>query len=342
MADETTILLDEGSPDDSSLQMGLDSNADDATTVVDGAAETAPQPTEPTAAELRAEIDELKQRNDQYLRERKGWETQSRKNLDDRNALAERLARLEGRLESTAGTSHEAAPPSELSPGRFKSALRKWIDEGDESDLDAVDELLSRNRVAPQEVDIAKIIDGRLADLGQRAGIKQVAEARHQELQNPASPLSVAVWEEYDTYASDRANQILFPPEERYNVPLTGPNGESRLVDGRMLNMLATDLKLRSGVQAGRQQEQRASLIGSVTGGNGRQTQTPRGRHVEAISLLTEGEKTLLQDPKIRKGYPGIPEDPKAAAKFFFDTLTPAERTTRLRAYRQASRSGGA
>jgi hypothetical protein len=338
MAETTTISLDEGSTPGSSPAVSLETAAD------------APSQGSATedAATLRAQVEDLTRRNEQYLRERNGWQSQSQRNLDENRQLADRLARLEGHVQASAsGRSEGTAPPvpTTLRPGQLKTALSKWIN-NDESDLDAVESVLSSlsapRTEAPQfkPDDLRKIVRDELVELGTRSNLQTIVGNRHPDLANPQSDLSAAVWDAYDTYAADQANQLMFEPSERHRVPMIGPDGSQKLVDARLVDRLASDLRMAGSVQEGRRQESRAASLGSVSGGPGRATRS-RASVVEAMDLLTPGEMALLQDPKIQKGWPALPKDPKAAAKYLYDGLSPGEKAKRLADYRARNGRGG-
>jgi len=284
----------------------------------------------------------LEQRNAQYLRERNGWESQSRRNLDERQALTERLARLEGRLEASQGSASALADPT-YTPGQLKSALEKWLN-GDDADLAVVEQAFARltpsqAATVMQPDDFKKLVRDELVELGKRSSAQNIVGSRHPDLANPQSELSRAVYEAYDNYAADGATQLMYARDPKFEVPMLGPDGGQKMVDARIVDRLAADMRLRGAAQEGRRQEQQAQATGSVQGGSGRATTTPQ-RAIEAIELLTEGERRLLADPKIRKGWPEIPADPKAAAKFLYDGLTPAEKAKRVAAYRASMRTG--
>ena len=334
MAEETTTIPLEDGSSGSSVDVGLDT-----TDARDGQRGTATE----DVATLQQEIATLKSRNEQYLRERNGWEAQSRRNLDEQRATRERLANFEGQLQATiAGRS---TPQHDLTytPGQLKTALQKWLN-GDETDLDGVEQTLAKltptaqrhgEHVKPD--DLKKIVREELVELGTKANLQTVVGTRHPDMANPQSPLSQAVWQQYDAYAADTTNQMMFERNAKFDVPMRGPDGEQRMVDARLVDRLCTDLRLQGGIQEGRRQESRASALGSVQGGNGRTTQSVTNR-VEALELLTTGERQTLADPRVRKGWKDIPEDPKAAAKFYWETcLTAQQRAERLTAYRRHS-----
>lgn len=327
MADETTIPLEDGS-DSSSVDAGLESP--------DAGTQTEPSAGNDTP-DLQAKIADLTRMNEQYLRERRGWEQQSRRNLDEAQTLRERLANIEGRLSAQAPQgAHEPAAP-QYSPGQLKRALKSWLD-GQEADLDMVEQALAhaaqaqRQPAAPQldPQDYKRLIREELMELGQRSTVQTIVGQNHPDMQDPQSALSRTVWDAYDGFAAAPATQFMFPKDARFDVEMLGPDGSRRTVDARVVDRLAADVRLRAGIQEGRRQEGRAAQVGGVQGARGG---APVKRQVEAIDLLRPGEIALLQDPRIRKGWPGMPADPKAAAKQFFDGLPQEEKSRRIAEY---------
>lgn len=326
---ETTIPLDDGSAS-SSVDAGLESP------------ETGPQQ-EPAAGsngadDLQAKITELTRMNEQYLRERKGWEQQSRRNLEEAQVLKERLAHIEGRMAAQVPQGTQEPPAPTYTPGQLKRALKGWLD-GQETDLDMVEQALGHaaqtaQRPAAPPLDpqeYKRLIREELMELGQRSTVQTIIGQNHPDMQDPQSPLSRTVWDAYDGFAAAPATQFMFPKDPRFDVEMLGPDGNRRTVDARVVDRLAADIRLRQGVQEGRRQEGRAAQVGGVQGGRGNATTKFQ---VEAMSLLTPGEAALLQDPRVRKGWAAMPDDPKAAAKMFFDGLPPEEKSRRIAEYR--------
>lgn len=332
MAEETTILIDEGSESSSGVT-GLETSGE--TDQSHGEAAGA------TTNDLKQEIENLKRQNAQYLRERNGWEQQSRRNLDESRATQDRIARLEGQLAGRSTQDSSTPQPAKFTPGKLKSALQKWIN-NDESELDEVEQVFAnlspreqQNVLKPE--DVQRITREHLVELGTKSNLQTLVATRHPDMENPNSPLSAAVWDQYEAYAADPQNQLLFGKSPTHEVPMIGPDGSRRLVDARIVNQLATELRLQGGIQEGRRQESRATAYGAVQTGNGRTTTTNPRRTVEAIDLLTPEENRLLMDPAIRKGWRELPADPKAAAKFIYDGLSPQEKAKRMAAYRSRS-----
>lgn len=324
---ETTIPLEDGSTS-SSVDAGLESPD----------AGTLPEPSagNSDAANLQAKIAELTRQSEQYLRERKGWEQQSRRNLEEAQTLRERLANIEGRLSAPhPQVSHEPQPPT-YAPGQLKRALKGWLD-GQETDLDMVEQALAqaaqaaRQPAAPQldPQDYKRMIREELMELGQRSTVQTIVGQNHPDMQDPQSALSRTVWDAYDGFVTAPVTQFMFPKDPRFDVEMLGPDGARRTVDARVVDRLAADIRLKAGIQEGRRQEGRAAQVGGVQGTG----KAPVKRQVEAIELLRPGELALLQDPRIRKGWPNMPADPKAAAKHFFDGLPQVEKTRRIAEY---------
>jgi hypothetical protein len=256
--------------------------------------------------------------------------------MQERDQLAERLARIEGHLQATQQPRPAVAEQPQYKAGELKKALKSWLD-GQEDDLDMVEQALARNAIAarhPQQASISpddtkRLIREELMELGKRSTVQNIVGQNHPDMANPQSALSQAVWQAYDSFANAPATQFLYQKDATFDVPMIGPDGTQRIVDARIVDRLAADIRMQGGIQEGRRQEGRAGQVGSVqTGGR-----NPGKRNVEAIELLTDGERALLTDPKVRKGWPGMPEDPKAAAKFFYDGLPSQEKAKRVAAW---------
>jgi hypothetical protein len=327
MAEETTIPLEDGSAS-SSVEVGLESPAEEQP--------QAPSAGNPDVTELQARIADMTRLNEQYLRERRGWESQSRRNMEEAQALKERLARIEGQL-TVPGREPQGPSQPAYSPGQLKRALKSWLD-GQETDLDMVEQALAQATVqattradAPDQETYKRLIREELMELGQRSTVQTIVGQNHPDMQDPRSPLSQAVWESYDGFAAAPATQFLYTKDARFEVPMVGPDGSQRMVDARIVDRLAADIRLKSGVQEGRRMESRAAQVGGVQAtGSGSK---PAKRAVEAIELLRAGELALLADPRVRKGWPNMPADPKAAAKHFFDGLPAEEKSRRIAEY---------
>ena len=348
MAEDTTIPLDGGSASSSPAEDLATSPADettDAATLAEAAA--------PDTSRLEAQIAELSRLNEQYKRERRGWEEQSRRNLDERNAMAERFARLEGQLTGLAqGRTDPPAP--QYTPGQMTAALEKYMG-GDASAMTQAEQALwatmqqAVQQGQPQSItadQVKKIILDELVTLGTKGNVTTAVGTNHPDLSNPRSDLSRATWDQYDDYASNPAVQVMYPHDPRFEVPWTSADGQQRLVDARIIDRLAADIRLKNGHQEGRKQEQRAQAVGGAMAGNGQTTRAPQTRSVEAIELLTEGELVMLQNPAVRKGWSTMPEnlrratalspaETKAAAKFLLDKLPAAVREERLARWRR-------
>ena len=333
MAGTTTIPLEEGS-DSSSLEVGLETT-DTKTLPNDDATED--------VVTLKAERDELKRRNEQYLRERNGWEAQSRRNLDEASAVKERLARLEGAAQ---GRSIETLQKdSSFTPGQLKNAMHKWLN-GEDADLDAVEQALGRSLTHTQtsetsqvkSEDFKRMIREELVDLGTKGNVQSIVGRRHPDLANPQSSLSQAVWQSYDQYVSDPENQLLYARDPQREVPMIGPDGSQRMVDARLVDRLAAELKVSGAIQEGRRQESRAAQVGGTMGGSGQTSRMNPNRSVEATELLSQAEMEYLTNPKTRRGWSKLPAEPKAAAKYYWDGLSEEEKKRRLTEYRSAAR----
>src|SRR6266851_30278 len=84
---------------------------------------TAEDPTQ-----MQMELDELRKQNERYKQQMAGWETQSKRNLTERDQLADRVARMEGHLSATAnGKVVDKTSEKTFPEGKLKSALQKWL-----------------------------------------------------------------------------------------------------------------------------------------------------------------------------------------------------------------------
>jgi len=246
---------------------------------------------------------------------------------------------LQGRSQNTpvAGNAQTSPDTDDLSEDELDQALTKWLN-NDKSGLSTLKQKLrpSRSSASITEADVDRLVLAKLSDIGNKANLQSIVTQRHPEFADPKGSLASQVWERYDDYKADPHNALLYPDDPKTAVPMYGPDGSVKMVDARLVDRMCLDLKSQSNFQAGRDEEVRASSYGAVQSSSASNGQ--RRRSVEATELLTEGEMNLLKDPKIRKGWPGIPEDSKAAAKFFYDLLPAEDKAKRLASYR--SRGG--
>ena len=309
---------------------------------VSDATTTLPAGTSESAQASETRIAELERLLGRHREQLSGWDRHSREQQAELNATRERLAHLEGRSEATQ-TVVQASEPAYVK-GKLKTSMQKWLN-NDDNDIDELETVLERALSQPRQAqpalkpeDFKKLIREELVELGTRGNVQTIVGTRHPELADTQSALTSAVWDEYDAYVANPENVVLYGKNERYHVPMLGPDGQQRMVDARYVDRLAADIKLRGGIQEGRRQESRAAQVGGTHAGNGRTTQAGTPRSVEAIDLLSESERQLITDPKVRKGWPKMPAEPKAAAKFFFEGLTPEEKNVRVQAYRDRAR----
>lgn len=332
MADTTTITLNDDGGVSSPVSEGV------------GASDTITTQTAlPTVEQTDTRIAELERLLGRHREQLTGWDRHSRELQNELNATRERLARLEGRSEATPGKP-KTDDESIFTPGKMKSALQKWLN-NDDSEIDQLEHILGRSFNQPPQQqaplkpeDFKKLIREELVELGTKGNVQTIVGTRHPDLVDTKSALTQAVWEEYDAYVANPENTLLYGKDERYHVPMLGPDGQQRMVDARYVDRLAADIKLRGGIQEGRRQESRAAQVGAAQTGSGRSTQMNTPRSVEAIDLLSDTERQLIADPKVRKGWPKMPAESKAAAKFYFDGLTPQEQNRRVQAYRDRAR----
>lgn len=343
MADTTTISLTGQDDSPSSTSVSLDGSDRTATSSGASAGDTS----EPTVQDLKRELETIKAQNERYLRERNGWQDQSRRNLDELNATKERIARLEGAV--SARQSSQTSDAADSQPTRIPklaTALQKWAN-NDDSEINAVEEALARittpqsNQPQLSKDELKSLVREELASLGAR-GQRQVAVGRkHPELGDPEHPLYKAVYDRYDAYASDPDNRLLFPKDEAFEAPMDAPDGsEKRMIDVRLVNQMAADLKAQSADYHTRRQTQReeSDTRGAVL--SGRESRTASDQSVEAIDLLSDAEISRIADLKSSRAWPKEwPKTDKAAAKFLFDGLTPEEKARRLQEYRRRVRT---
>ena len=328
---ETTITLTEEDGVSSLLQEGVDTT--DRDNGQHGPAETH------TSADSER-IAELERLHARYREQLSGWDRHSRELTTELQATRERLARLEGVTQGTQG--QQRSEESRFAPGQLKSALTKWLNNED-ADLDAVEQALGRSLTGGQTQpvkpdDLKRIIREELVDLGTKGNVQSIVGQNHQDLQDPKSPLSQAVWDGYEQYATNPQTQLMLPKDARFEVPMVGPDGSQRMVDARIVDRFAADLRLRGAVQEGRKQEQRSSTVGGVMTGHGQTTRSNARRSVEALALLSQAEIEYITNPKTQRSWSKLPKDPKEAAKFYFDGFSQEEKDRRLAAYR--SRAG--
>lgn len=294
---------------------------------------------------LRRENEELRRERDRQRAGNSGAQAEARR-------LAERLAHIEGRLaapnpnsaatQTTTSQQLQQAQSDDLSEDDLNDALTKWLN-NDTSGLSTLKQKLrprttSQSSTGVTEADVDRLVLAKLSDIGNKANLQSIVTQRHPEFADPKGSLARQVWDQYDEYKADPHNTLLYPDDPKTSVPMYGPDGSVKMVDARLVDRMCSDLKAQSNFQAGRDQEVRESSYGAVQSSTGQSARSNARRAVEATELLTEGELRLLQDSKIRKGWPGIPDEPKAAAKFFYNLLPAEDKAKRLALYR--SRNG--
>ncbi len=288
-----------------------------------------------------AELEELRAQNKRYKEQMSGWQAQSASNKQERDALADRLARLEGHVAATAAPkTQETKPTTGLPKGKLGSALKKWLD-NDETELNEIEEYLDNARSGrrSEPEDIEAVVTRTLQKFGTKSTLTTQIGKAHPEMADTNSPLYGAVFDNYDAYANDPDNRVFFPKDEQFMVSVPSPDGNGvKSVDARIVRQLAAELKAQGNLHEDnrQQRETRAASFGAVQTGNGRTTGAPRSRNVEAIELLTQGERDEMQNLKMMKAWPKEwPKDEKAAAKMIYDNLTPAEKAQRTAEYRR-------
>src|SRR5712692_7618899 len=291
-------------------------------------------------AKMQTELDELRKQNERYKQQMAGWETQSKRNLTERDQLADRVARMEGHISATAnGKTADKISEKTLPAGKLKSALQKWLD-NDDSELNEVEAYLA-NASAPRnpakEEDVESIVTRTLQKFGTKSTLQGRIGVIHPEMGDTNSELYHAVFENYEEYANDPQNKMFFPDDDQFLVPVPDPTGgKAKMMDARIVRQLAAELKVQSGITEGRRQESRSSSYGTAQTGNGRTTSTARNRSVEALELLTQNERDEIANLKSLKAWPKEwPTDDKAAAKMIFDNLSAPEKSRRLTEYRR-------
>ncbi len=270
-----------------------------------------------------------------------GWEAQSSRNKQERDVLADRLARLEGRVDAGATEKTTTKKSADgLPQGKLGSALRKWLD-NDDSELNEVEEYLANAGKARriEEPDIESAVTRTLQKFGTKSTLQSQIGRAHPEMGDEKSALYGAVFENYDEYAADPGNRIFYPEDEQFLVPVPSPDGgRSKMMDARIVRQLAAELKAQGTVsQDDRQRrETRSASFGSAQNGNGRTTAAQRNRQVEAIELLTPGERAEMANLRMLKAFPkDWPTDDKGAARMLYDGLSAAEKAKRLENYRR-------
>lgn len=338
---ETTV--DTAQLDISETAVDLDTGADIASST-----ETARSAQQHETAPHEEEIARLRRENQELSQAVARRERNAQANAEAQR-LAERLAHLEGRLTATpqdtrSGTSQHALP-EELTDDELDQALTKWLN-NDKSGLSVFRRALNRPDSSTKtltEEDVVRLARQTTLDqfneVGTKSSLLNVVGGRHQELADPRSPLSRAVFERYEDYEQDPANKLLYPKDPRAEVPMTGPNGEQMMVNARLVDRLCAELKLSGAVEEGRRQESRAAQVGTVQGGNPSSSRTPTKRFVEAVDLLTPGERDMIGDTRILKGWPQLKEaydkgGLKGAAKYLYSTFDESDKAKRLAAYR--------
>jgi hypothetical protein len=295
------------------------------------------------------ELETLRQQNERLRQQVNGSSSEARRLLQEQAATNERIARLEGSLQrGAAGASpapQETAPPPSYQRGKLKTALQKWLN-GDESDLDAVEEdfgrmaTIPRSAPAPEPIkhaDLQALIRSELREIGTNEVVRQSVATVHPEMGDTSSPVYNTVFNTYDAYANDQTNQLMYPSDPKFNVTIYSPDGtQSKVVDARIVRVLASDVKMQMGIRGTQQ-----ASVGQTQGGRGATTSLPANRAVEAIELLTQAERDEIVSMQQQRAWPSTwPKDPKAAARHIFDGLDPAEKSRRVTEYKRGIRGG--
>lgn len=288
---------------------------------------------------------DLERQNERLRQQVNGWEQQSRRNMDERNALAERIARLEGSIAAT--QVKETPATAQTRTLALKTALNKWIN-GDDSEIDNVERLLSQPTTTQQPVLKPEDIDARVNSHLQTLMTTGQALAwvgdRHPEMRDKTDPVYANIFENYEAYASDPGYAMLFPQDARFNASIPSPDGmRNKQMDVRIVNDLAGRLKLARGttnsVQQGREEERRASSVGNVGGSNGNTTRTNSERAVEAWDLCNDKERDEIRNMIMSKAVPpGWPKTERGIAKKLYDLASPAEKQQMQSSFRRSAR----
>ena len=293
------------------------------------------------SAVTQEEITELRAQNKRYKEQMSGWQSQSNANKQERDALADRLARLEGHVAATtAPKTQEVKTEGGLPKGKLGNALKKWLD-NDDTELNEIEEYLSNarsgRRAEPENIE--EVVTRTLQKFGTKSTLTNQIGKAHPEMTDDKSALYGAVYDSYDAYANDPGNKLFFPHDEQFTVSVPSPDGgAAKQMDARIVRQLAAELKAQGNIVDDTRQtrESRSALYGTAHTGNGRTTSSPRSRNVEAIELLTEGERDEMQNLKMMKAWPKEwPMDPKAAAKMIYDALPATEKARRAAEYRK-------
>lgn len=343
MAERTHTDGSQGTPEPTTVDLRDPSEI--STVDVDVASDTTPDPRD-------TELTTLRQQNERLRQQVSGSGTEARRLAEEQRLSSERIARLEGALQqrgdsaSQSRTGETTTPLPSFTKGKLKTALQKWLN-GDEADLDAVEDELGRIASTPRttttvqepvkSADLQALIRNELREIGTSEVVRQSVATVHPEMGDTTSPVYAAVFNTYDAYANDQTNRLMYPQDEKFAVTIPSPDGtQSKVVDARIVRQLAGDVKLQLGGRSIRQ-----ASVGQTQGGNGNTTSTPSNRAVEAIDLLTQHERDeILNFQQLRVWPKEWPKDIKAAAKFIYDGLDPVEKSRRVTEYKRTMRTG--
>lgn len=306
----------------------------------DDAGESQADTAESSSAVTQEEIAELRAQNKRYKEQMSGWQSQSNANKQERDALADRLARLEGHVAATTTPkTPETKTEGGLPKGKLGSALKKWLD-NDDQELNEIEEYLSSarsGRAEPQNIE--EVVTRTLQKFGTKSTLTSLIGKAHPEMTDEKSGLYGAVYDSYDAYANDPGTRMFFPHDDQFTVSVPSPDGgAAKQMDARIVRQLAAELKAQGNIVEDNRQtrESRSASYGTAHTGNGRTTSSPRSRNVEAIELLTQGERDEMENLKMMKAWPKEwAKDPKAAAKMIYDALPAAEKARRAAEYRK-------
>lgn len=299
-----------------------------------GAADGAPDPRDTELATLR-------QQNERYRQQMNGSSVEARRLAEEARASNDRIARLEGLLQSRqAETTPTLQQAAGYPKGKLKAALQKWVN-GDETDLDEVEEALGRLSASsmaahgPEPLKpeaIRDLIRNELRDIGSVEVVRSSVSTHHPEMADQQSPLYGAVYAAYDLYANDQTNRVIFPRDARFETSIMSPDGtESKTVDVRLVRLLASDVRAQQQTRSTRQEG-----VGQVQGA----ARGASGRFVDAWELFSEDEQTDFTNEAMFKGWPELKgKTPRERAKHIFQGLEASDQKRRIDGYKRSMRS---
>lgn len=336
---ETTVTLD---PTGRAGEPGAPGAAptDNGTTIVIPAGDTrAPQS---TPDPLQRELDDLRAQNARLRQQVNGSTAEALRQKQDREALENRLARLESTLTTTAPTTPQT-PKLDL-----KSRFQRWA-QGDDSALEEVESAwASVAQTPPASVvkpeDLERTVRTQITQVTQQGQRAAQVMRDHPELTQHDDALYQDVYDNYELYEAQLGLTQMFPDDPSFVAPLNAPKGvgPQKSVDLRRIDSMLWRLKAQraqqQGVAQGRTEEHTAQTVGQVQANPGSQ-RSGSTRPVEALELLSPKMRAQIDGLLASNSFPsGYPRTREGIAKWYYDGCSEDEKHTLIAQYQSRAR----